>query len=124
MTVPGFAAEASLYATGERYHSASESTSEILDSVLTQQLCRHLDRVEIQGHKFHPGSACGVRRRRGEFDAIAKTTEFANHLSSSTMSARFRNGRAAFFIGNAIVQDLPDEPTEAMGDRSDCVGMA
>jgi len=55
---------------------------------------------------------------------VAKATEFANHLGGSTLCARFGDGRAAFLVRDAVVQDLPHEPTEPMRDCSDCLGMA
>src|SRR6266850_2931453 len=67
--------------------------------------------------------SCIPRRRRGEFDAVAKATEFANHLGGPTLDARFGDGRAAFLVRDAVVQDLPHEATEPMRDRSDRLGM-
>jgi hypothetical protein len=42
MGVPGFAAEASLYTSHERYRSAALSSPGTFGSVVAQQLCRHL----------------------------------------------------------------------------------
>src|ERR1700726_1482381 len=75
-----------------------------------------------QGRKSPASSYIPCCRR--EVDAVAKATEFANHLRSSTVGARFNDRRAALLIGDAIVQDLPHKPTEAMCDRSDRLGMA
>ena len=41
MTLPSLSAEASLYRTTERYHSAGISVLGGFDSVAAQQLCRH-----------------------------------------------------------------------------------
>jgi hypothetical protein len=38
--------------------------------------------------------------------------------------ALFGDGRAVFLVCDAVVQDLPHEPTEPMRDRSDRLGMA
>ena len=40
------------------------------------------------------------------------------------MCALFADGRAAFLICDAVVEDLPHEPTEPMRDRADRLGMA
>jgi hypothetical protein len=42
MSTPGFTGEASLYSTSQHYGYAAASTSGMFDSVLAQQLCRHL----------------------------------------------------------------------------------
>jgi hypothetical protein len=42
MTMPSFTAEASLYATSERYRFATVGAVETFDFVRAQQLCRHL----------------------------------------------------------------------------------
>jgi hypothetical protein len=42
MTTPSFTAAASLYATSQRYRSAAVHAAERFDSVVAQQLCRHL----------------------------------------------------------------------------------
>ena len=42
MTVPGYAAEASLYPNSNHYACSIFSASGIADSVIAQQLCRHV----------------------------------------------------------------------------------
>jgi hypothetical protein len=50
---------------------------------------------------------------------VAKAPQLAEHLGGSTLSARLLDGRAALFVGHAVVQDLPHQSTEPMGDRAD-----
>ena len=42
MSTPGFTAETSLYSTSQHYGYGAVSTLGMFDSVLAQQLCRHL----------------------------------------------------------------------------------
>jgi hypothetical protein len=50
--------------------------------------------------------------------------EFANHLRGSTVGARRVHLRAAFLVRGAVVQNLPHEPTEAMGDGANRLRVA
>jgi hypothetical protein len=50
---------------------------------------------------------------------IAEHTKFADYLDGTTLRTMFRDGRAAFLVFHTVVQDLPDHPTEPMGDRAD-----
>src|SRR5207248_6691110 len=76
------------------------------------------------GSKISPRSCPIARRSKYGFDAIAETAEFSDHLGGSTLCTRFGDKRAAFFVRDAIVQDLPHEPTQPMRDRPDRLGMA
>jgi hypothetical protein len=55
----------------------------------------------------HHGSCWTAFRRWSEADAVAEASEFPDHL-----------GRATFVIHDAVVQNLPDQTTEPMGDRA------
>src|SRR5215469_11157262 len=50
MTIPAFSAEVSLYATSQQYPSAAVSAAGRFDSVVAQQLCRHL-RLVVRRHR-------------------------------------------------------------------------
>src|SRR5438105_2550627 len=80
--------------------------------------------MQPTGSKISPRSCPIARRSKYGFDAIAETAEFSDHLGGSTLCTRFDDKRAAFFVRDAIVQDLPHEPTQPMRDRPDRLGMA
>jgi hypothetical protein len=40
------------------------------------------------------------------------------------MCPRVADDRTAFLVRDAVVQDLPHEPTEPMRNRADCLDMA
>jgi hypothetical protein len=68
-------------------------------------------------------SCRSARRSRDEFDAVAETAEFADHLRGAALGAVFGHGGPAFLVGHALVEDLPDEPTEPMGDGANRLGV-
>jgi len=52
MTIPSFTSEASLYATVQHYRAAAVYNAEGFDSVLAQQLCRHLGSLAGESISF------------------------------------------------------------------------
>src|SRR5687767_6486751 len=86
-----------------------------------------------------PGSkisrSCRAARWSGErFDVIAETSQFADHLARTHFLRLCADGRSAFLVPHALVcaasttlagrfncrralvQDLPDQSTESVGD--------
>jgi hypothetical protein len=61
--------------------------------------------------------------RGSEFDAVAEASEFPDHLGRPPLRPFPRDRRAAFLVHDALVQDLPDQPTETMRDGSDGLGV-
>ena len=59
-----------------------------------------------------------ARWSREKFDAIAETSQFADHLAGSHLLRLRADGRPAFLIAHALVKDLPDQTTEPVGDGS------
>jgi hypothetical protein len=72
-----------------------------------------------------PGSerlsrSCPSARGSGNvFDAVPETPKFANHLGRPALGACFGHGWPTFFVRNAVVQNLPHEPTEAVRNGAD-----
>jgi hypothetical protein len=66
-------------------------------------------------------SAC---RRECRFDTIPKLPKVADHLRRTPVRARFGDRRTAFLVGHAVVEDLPNEPTESVRNRSDGLRVA
>src|ERR687898_427274 len=64
----------------------------------------------------HSRSCRAARWSRREFDAIAETSQFADHLARSHLLSLFTDGWAAFLIANALMKNLPNQPTEPVGD--------
>ena len=58
-----------------------------------------------------------------DFNTVAERSKFANHLGGALLPPPLGDGRPPFLIGHALVQDLPDEATEAMSNRADRYGM-
>ena len=56
---------------------------------------------------------------REQFDAIAESSQFADHLARPHLLRLRADGWAAFFVPNALVQDLPNQTTEPVGDGTD-----
>jgi len=52
-------------------------------------------------------------------DSIIKDSECPDHSCSMALSGLFRHRRAAFFIPNAVMQNYPDQVTEAMRNHAD-----
>ena len=58
------------------------------------------------------------------FDAIAETSQFTDHLARAHLLRLFTDGGAAFFIADALVEQLPNQTAQAMGDGADRLGVA
>ena len=58
------------------------------------------------------------------FDSVAKHSEFPDHCCRMALLGLFRHCRAAFFIANAVMQNYPDQVTEAMRNDADCFVMS
>ena len=50
---------------------------------------------------------------------ITERSQFADHLTRPHFLCLHADGRTAFFVPNALVQNLPDQTTEPMGDGPD-----
>ena len=59
-----------------------------------------------------------------KFDAVAETSEFADHLACPYPLRLGADGRPAFFVAHALMQDLPDQSTQSVGDGADGLRMA
>src|SRR5688500_10700937 len=57
-----------------------------------------------------------ARWRRCVLHAVPELSEVPAHLGRATLCAQSGDGRATFLIRNALVQNLPDQTTETMGD--------
>ena len=66
---------------------------------------------------------CSREPRRG-FDAVAETPKFPDHLRGAALGARFGDRWSAFLVDDAVVQDLPHEPTEPMRNRPNRLGVS
>ncbi len=58
------------------------------------------------------------------FNSIAEATELPDHLGSAPLPRLIGNRRAAFFVTNSVVEDLPDEETLRMRNRPDSLFMS
>src|SRR5215472_6597624 len=58
-------------------------------------------------------------RNHCRFDSVAKGSECPNHSCSADALCLFTYRRAAFLIANAVVQNDPDQVTEAVGNDPD-----
>ena len=63
----------------------------------------------------------GCQWSRKQFDVIAETAQFADHLARPQFLRFFADGWPAFLVPNALVQDLPNETTEPVSDGTDCL---
>ena len=63
------------------------------------------------------------RARREQFDAVAETSQFADHLACPHLLRLGADGRPAFFVAHALMQDLPDQSTQPVGDGADGLRM-
>ena len=52
---------------------------------------------------------------REKFNAIAETSQFADHLACSPLLRLRADGRPAFLVSHALVKNLPNEATEQEG---------
>ena len=55
---------------------------------------------------------------------IAETSQFADHLARTHLPRLVADGRLPFLVSHALVQDLPDQSTEAVGDGPNRLGMS
>ena len=55
---------------------------------------------------------------------IAETTQLADHLARADLLCLVADGRPPFLVPHALVQDLPDQSTESVGDGANCLGMS
>ena len=55
---------------------------------------------------------------------IAETSQFADHLARTHFLRLCADGRPAFLVPHALVQDLPDQSTESVGDGPNRLGMS
>jgi hypothetical protein len=46
----------------------------------------------------------------------AQASQFPDHLARSRLLRLVADGRPAFLVANALVKDLPNQPTEPMSD--------
>jgi hypothetical protein len=54
-----------------------------------------------------------------QFDPIAKTSEFSDHLRSPVLMGFFVDFWASFLVTDSLVQNLPDQTAKAMSYDSD-----
>jgi hypothetical protein len=64
-----------------------------------------------------------ARWSRRQFDAIAETSQFADHLARSHLFGLFADGWPAFLVPDALVENLPDQPAQPVGDGADRLGV-
>jgi len=64
-------------------------------------------------------SCRAARRSREKFDAIAETSQVADHLARSHLLRLGADRRPAFLVPYALVQDLPDQSTQPVSDGTD-----
>ena len=55
---------------------------------------------------------------------IAETSQFADHLACTHLLRLFADGRPPFLVPHALVQDLPDQSTESVGDGPNRLSMS
>ena len=60
---------------------------------------------------------CLIQRVRVLRDSQA--SEFSDHLGGAPLLPLFGHGGSAFLVLDPLVQDLPDQPTEAVRNRAD-----
>ena len=58
------------------------------------------------------------------FDSVAKHSEFPDHGCGAALLGLFRNCRTTFFIRNAVMQNYPDQLTEAIRNCADRLVMS
>jgi dienelactone hydrolase len=69
--------------------------------------------------------ACRTARwSTDRFDAIPEASQFTDHLGGAPLRPMFGDGRTALLVGNALVQNLPNEPTEPIGDGANGLRVA
>jgi hypothetical protein len=55
---------------------------------------------------------------------LKQVSEFSNHLARTGLLQRIVDRGVTFFVPNPLVQDLPDQTTEPMADRTDGLGVS
>src|SRR5262245_17424045 len=58
------------------------------------------------------------------FNAVAKTTQFSNHLSGPTLRLCTTHSGTTFFITDSLMKKHPDETTQTVCNGSNCLSMA
>src|SRR5688572_16302245 len=66
----------------------------------------------------------GCSMERGDVRRDAETAQFADHLARTHFLRLCADGRPAFLVPHALVQDLPDQSTESVGDGPNRLGMS
>ena len=61
-------------------------------------------------------SCPAARYSREKFDAVAETSQFADHLARPHFLRLCADGWSAFLVANALVKNLPDKTTQPVGD--------
>ena len=79
-------------------------------------LCFSLDFDWVENHSS--GRICY------RFDFVSKHSEFPDHGCGAALLGLFRNCRTAFFIRNAVMQNYPDQMTEAIRNYADRLVMS
>src|ERR1700704_4347358 len=69
-------------------------------------------------------SCRAARWSREQFDSVAEASQFADHLARPHFLGLDADRWPAFFVAHALVQNLPDQPTQPVRDRPDGLGMA
>src|ERR1700751_1770600 len=59
------------------------------------------------------------RRTFYGFDSVAESSECPNHSCRAALPGFLRHCRAAFFIAHAVMQDYPNQGTEAVRNDAD-----
>jgi hypothetical protein len=53
------------------------------------------------------------------FDAVPESPEFPDHFGSAALRPMFGHRRSAFLVHDALMQDLPNEPTQSVRNGPD-----
>jgi hypothetical protein len=59
-----------------------------------------------------------------QLDPVGETPEFADHLARSHLLRFYVDGRPAFLVTNTLVENLPDQSAQAVGDCADRLGVS
>src|SRR5215471_12394485 len=69
---------------------------------------------------MEPGSKITrLRRVSGRLDAISQAPQFLDHLCGACCSGLLAHSRAALLITDALMQNLPDQTAQTMGNGPD-----
>jgi hypothetical protein len=55
---------------------------------------------------------------------VTERSQFTDHLARPHFLRLHADGGTAFFVTNALVQNLPDQTTEPVGDPANGLGVA